>query len=121
MAKSWSPTEWSLFLESQPRPASLEKCAEIDRRFGFGKSTNDEVLVSWLSLAARSGYPPALPRTEEVLGRVGRMKYLKPLYTALASNAATQALARRCFERFKDGYHPVARQMVAGVLNKQGA
>ncbi|MBI5549125.1 MAG: M1 family metallopeptidase [Deltaproteobacteria bacterium] len=121
VAKRWTPTEWSLYLESLPHPSSREACAELDRRFSLGKSGNYEVLVSWLSLAASSGFEPAVPRVEEVLGKVGRMKYLKPLYTALATNSATRENARRCFEKHKDSYHPIAQQVIAGILKKNGA
>jgi len=31
------------------------------------------------------------------------------------------ARARACFERCKDGYHPIARQVVEGMLKKQAA
>ena len=121
LARSWKPTEWTLWLEAMPHPSTKETCAEIDRRFKLGQSGNYEVLVSWLTLAASSGFEPAIPRVEEVLGKVGRMKYLKPLFTALAQGAATRAVARRCFERFKDGYHPIARAALEGVLKKHGA
>jgi leukotriene-A4 hydrolase len=121
MAKGWTPTEWSLWLESLPHPSPREDCAEIDRRFALGKSGNYEVLVSWLTLAGGSGYEPAVPRIEEVLGQVGRMKYLKPLYTALAQNEATRPVARRCYERLKGGYHPIGRQAIEGVLKRYGA
>ncbi len=119
--KAWTATEWSLYLESLPHPSPVESCAELDRRFGLGKSGNFEVLVSWLSLAASSGYPPAIPAVEDVLGRVGRMKYLKPLYLALARQEATRPVARRCFERCQEAYHPIARAGIEGILKKHGA
>jgi len=49
------------------------------------------------------------------------MKYLKPLYTALARAEATRPVARRCFERYKDGYHPIARGGIEGILKKNAA
>ncbi len=115
-AQSWDPTQWQLFLNSVPRPPTVDCCAELDARFGLTPQTNSEVLVAWLSLAASGGYAPAVPRIEEVLGKVGRMKYLRPLYEALAQNPATRARAQACFARFKGGYHPIARQVIEGVL-----
>jgi hypothetical protein len=121
LAKSWKPTEWTLWLEAMPHPSPLEQCAEIDRRFHLGQSGNFEILVSWLVLAAGSGYEPAVDRLTEVVAKVGRMKYLRPLYTALAANPATRARARSCYEKFKDGYHPIGQMAVEGVLKKHGA
>ena len=115
-AKAWSPTEWELYLKNLPHPSPLAVCEELDRRFGLTASRNHEVLVTWLELATLSGHAPALPRVEQVLQQVGRMKYLRPLYRALAKT--DPARARGLFERFRDGYHPIARQVVEGLLKK---
>ncbi|HEU4730758.1 MAG TPA: M1 family metallopeptidase [Kofleriaceae bacterium] len=114
--KAWSATEWQLYLESVPRPAPVEHCRALDERFALSASTNHEVLVAWLVLALRSGYLDVVPRAEQVLAAVGRMKYLRPLYAALASDDRTRAVAHQTFERLRAGYHPIARQVVESVL-----
>jgi leukotriene A-4 hydrolase/aminopeptidase len=116
LARRWIPAEWVLFLEGTPRPVPGGWCEALDRTYQLTRSGNFEVLVTWLQLAVRSGYAPAVARAEEVLGEVGRMKYLKPLYRALAQAEATRPVAQRCFERFRDRYHPIARQVVEGLL-----
>jgi aminopeptidase N len=110
------PAEWQLLCESLPRPAPAELLRALDERFGLGASGNYEVLVAWLVLALESGYAPALPRAEAVLAEVGRMKYLRPLYTVLAKDPATRPLAARTFARLRASYHPIARQVIEGVL-----
>lgn len=117
-AKGWGAMEWQLYLDGVKKPAPRATCEALDRDFKLTASRNYEVLVAWLTLAAASDYEPALPRTEEVLGKVGRMKYLRPLYEALGHNPRTLPVARRCFERFKGGYHPIARQVIEGVLKR---
>jgi aminopeptidase N len=114
LADAWTPTEWTLYLESVPRPATPALCAWLDAR--LADSSNYEVLVAWLVLAVASGHLAVLPRVEGVLGSVGRMKYLRPLYRALAARADTRDAARRIFEGAKAGYHPIARQGIAGLL-----
>jgi hypothetical protein len=121
LAKKWTPTEWSLYLESLPHPAPQALCEQLDQKFQLTRSGNYEVLVSWLALAAESGFQPVVARVEEVLGQVGRMKYLKPLYTALCRVEANKPVARRCFEKYRDGYHPIARGGIEGILKKNGA
>jgi leukotriene-A4 hydrolase len=121
VAQGWTPTEWSLYLESLPRDLAAAKCAELDERFQLTASRNYEVLVSWLALAAEAGYKPVLSRVEAVLGQVGRMKYLKPLYLGLCKRPESRAMARRTFERCKAGYHPIAAQVIEGMLKKEGA
>lgn len=115
-AKAWSVAEWVLYLEAMPRPSSLDVCKELDAGFALTASKNPEVLVSWLVLACESGYAPVLPRVEELLGHIGRMKYLKPLYQALAKRDETKALARELFAKLRGGYHPIAQQVVRRVL-----
>ena len=44
------------------------------------------------------------------------MKYLRPLYTALAGHPATREVATRAYAKNRAAYHPIARSMVEGVL-----
>ena len=113
---AWTATEWQLYLDSVPRPAPRELCRALDERFALSASGNYEVLVAWLVLALRSGYHEVVPRAEQVLASVGRMKYLRPLYAALAADDRTRPIARRAYEASRAGYHPIARQVVEGVL-----
>ena len=114
-AKSgWSAVEWQLFLELWPHPTPLETCAALDGRFKLTGSENYDVLVAWLVLAVSSGHPPALARIDRVLSEVGRMKYLRPLYGALAGHDL--ARAHEAFERCRPGYHPIAVQVIEAML-----
>jgi aminopeptidase N len=115
---AWTPTEWQLYLDLLERPVTLAFCEALEERFHLTASRNCEVLVAWLVVANHAGFQPALPRTEEVLSRVGRMKYLKPLYQALAGRPETRALARRCFDANSAGYHPIARQVIESLLRR---
>ncbi len=114
--KGWGPIEWALYLESVPRPAPSAFCKGLDDAYRLTASTNFDVLVPWLTLALKSGYPAVLPRVEQVVAEVGRMKYLRPLYTALAATPATRETAAKLFAKNGASYHPIARQMVDGVL-----
>jgi len=113
----WSPIEWALYLENVPRPAPEATCRALDEQYRLTASGNYDVLVPWLTLGLKSGYAPVLPRVEEVLGSVGRMKYLRPLYSALAADARTQETAKEIFARVGASYHPIARQMVESILS----
>lgn len=112
----WSPIEWALYIESLPRPAPEATCRTLDDQYQLTASTNHDVLVPWLRLALESGYMAVIPRVEQVLASVGRMKYLRPLYTALAKNAQTRAVAAASFARNRASYHPIAQQMVETIL-----
>jgi len=119
--KPWTATEWQLYLESLPHPSPAALCEALEKAYALTAAKNPEVLVAWLVLACESGFAPALPRAERFLGEVGRMKYLRPLYKALTSRRETRAKAREVFERFRPRYHPIAQQVVAALLKKEGA
>lgn len=61
-----------------------------------------------VGLAAKdqSVYEP----TAELLGQVGRMKFVRPLYRGLV--AVDRALAVKTFEKNRDFYHPICRGLV---------
>ncbi len=119
LAARWTPIEWVLWLDGLPRTLEHSALAALDARFDFTHALNSEVAVSWLKLAVAAGYRPAFGRLETLLGSVGRMKYLRPLYAALAARDDSRALAVDCFTRFRDRYHPIAQQVVAGVLARR--
>jgi len=116
--KDWTPAEWQLYIHSLPPGTSRDVFRQLDERFHLTKSHNAEVLVSWLAASLRAGWPPALGRTEAFLGEVGRMKYLKPLYGALAATSEGKALARSLFNRYAERYHPIAQAAVESILNR---
>jgi len=45
------------------------------------------------------------------------MRYLRPIYTALARR--DPAAARRIYEEARAGYHNIARTVVESILNEQ--
>lgn len=118
VVKDWTPAEWQLFLEWMPADTSHEVFRELDERFHLTRSRNSEVLVAWLVAALKAGWAPAVERTETFLGEVGRMKYLKPLYTVLAATPAYRELARSLFKRYAERYHPIARTGVETILSR---
>ncbi len=115
-AGSWTPTEWQLYLSSLPAPLDAATLQALETRWPHSESTNYEVLVTWLERRVASGDEQAWPRVEEVLAKVGRMKYLKPLYAALSQTDAGKTFARACFAKLRAGYHPIARQVVEALL-----
>ncbi|MEW5854625.1 MAG: M1 family metallopeptidase [Myxococcota bacterium] len=116
--RAFTSNDWQVLLPRLPKKLSVDDVACLDREFNLMTSNNAEILVAYLTHAARNAYAPAYPRIREVLTSVGRMKYLRPLYTALREHPETLKLGKEIFESAKSGYHPVARAVMAGVLEK---
>jgi len=117
-SEAWSPKELLIYLQHLPRELGSEDCAWLDGHFQLTQRGNYEILVEWLVIAAGSDYEPVFPRLREVLLRVGRMKYLRPLYAALGRHERTRTLARDIFEAAAPSYHALSRRVVEGVLEK---
>ncbi len=114
--KGWSTQEWLHFLHALPRRLSAVRMAELDKAFRFTRTGNSEILVVWLEMAVRNGYRPANKRLEEFLTTVGRRKYLKPLYEALARTPQGKKRARAIYAKARPGYHPIAVATIDVIL-----
>lgn len=112
-------TAWTYYLESLPRDAA-KLCVELDQRFHLSRHGNPEIRCAWLLLAIESGADFDRTRLEQFLAANGRMKYLRPLYTALvAASPALKAWAREVFGRVQGGYHPIAQSTMAKLLAEE--
>jgi leukotriene-A4 hydrolase len=117
-AGRWTPAQMVIYLQHLPRELDAASCAWLDATLELDERGNHEILVEWLTIAAGSDYEPAFPRLREVLMRVGRMKYLRPLYTALGRHPRTRALAREVFAAASPRYHNLSRRVASSVLSK---
>jgi leukotriene A-4 hydrolase/aminopeptidase len=120
-AAKWRPDEVLVFLQKLPRDLGLEGCARLDAALKLTGRGNFEILTAWLCLAAANGYEPAFERARGVLARVGRMKYVRPLYQALGKTAAGRAVAREVFSRAAPTYHALTRRAAESVMGQYPA
>ena len=116
--RTWKPNELLIFLQHLPRELDPEALAWLERSFSLTRKGNYEILVEWLTITAGSGYEPVFSRVREVLLEVGRMKYLRPLYTALGRHPHTRALAGEIYAQGKAGYHTLLRRVIESVMEK---
>jgi len=116
---SWHGPQWALYLELLPRAADVELLREIDERFGLSRVPNTEVRWAYLLLALESGYDGVTAQVEAFLKAIGRMKYILPMYKAMARRDQTCLdWAWRIFYGAKSGYHPIAVGQVERILNE---
>ncbi|KAM0941274.1 putative leukotriene-A(4) hydrolase [Dioscorea sansibarensis] len=116
----WNGQEWELYLENLSKPAEASQLAALDGRYRLAESKDWEVKVAFLQLAISSGCKTYFDEVEKALKQVGRMKYLRPLYTALVkgSGDGEKMLAKRIFTEASESYHPIARSVVESILAK---
>lgn len=120
-AAAWKPSELLVYLQRLPRELDAPSCEWLDAELKLSGRGNHEILVEWLTIAAGSDHAPAFARVREVLTRVGRMKYLRPLYAALSRHERTRALAREIYEAARPTYHALSRRTIESVMAKYPA
>ncbi|KAK6929254.1 Peptidase M1, membrane alanine aminopeptidase [Dillenia turbinata] len=117
----WHGQEWELYLENLPKSVEASQIQALDARYRLAESKDYEVKVAFLQLAISSKCRDYYAEVEKTLKEVGRMKYLRPLYTALVQgigNAEEKILAKRVFLEARECYHPIAQGVVESILSK---
>ena len=93
--------------------------AALDSQLGLSAGGNNEVLFAWLELALANRYEPAVPVAEQFLGRVGRRKFVAPLFKVLmAQGTWGEPIAQRIYGKTRSGYHSVTQGTVDELLGK---
>lgn len=117
--KTWSTHEWLQFLRKLSRPLPLEKLSDLDYRFKLSTSSNSEIADEWYRLAIASNYEKAYPQMELFLGKVGRKKFLEPLYMDMIKTEKGREMANSIFEKSKRNYHPLTAAKIDKILKQK--
>lgn len=111
--EGWVSKQSVVFLEKLQSFAdkfSAEDVHQLGTTYGYITTQNIEVLSRFLSLGLMVKAPETYQPSADLLGRIGRMKFVRPMFRLL--NEADRNLAVKTFERNRDFYHPICRQMV---------
>ncbi|GAU12097.1 hypothetical protein TSUD_00630 [Trifolium subterraneum] len=117
----WQGQEWELYLDNLPKSIEASQIAALDARYKLSESKDYEVKVSFLQRAISCGCKAYHSEVEKTLKEVGRMKYLRPLYTALVKDSGNEddkVFAKRLFSEARECYHPIAQGVVEAILAK---
>ncbi|MDZ4772913.1 MAG: M1 family metallopeptidase [Planctomycetota bacterium] len=116
----WVTQQWLHFLEGVAAQLTSDQMARLDGAFHLTGSGNSEVLCVWLRLSVQCSYRPADGALESFLMRVGRRKFLEPLYKELAKSPAGLERARTIYIRARPKYHAVSAGTIDGILDWKG-
>jgi len=112
--RAWSTHEWLRFLGAADlTPARM---AALDAAFRLTGSGNSEIAFAWFEAAIAQRYEPAFPAMERFLTSVGRRKFVRPLFAALAATDWGRPMAERIYRTARSGYHAVTAGSVDAVL-----
>lgn len=117
--KGWTTHEWLHFLRKMPKPLSQQQMTDLDKAYNFTKSGNSEIADLWYVMTVAADYKPAYPAMEQFLSRVGRRKFLEPLYEEMMTTGK-QDMAKTIYQKYRMNYHPLAQHTFDEmVLGKQ--
>lgn len=114
---TYSVQEWLTFLRHLPSNISAERMKVLDESLQFSAWTNAEIQFEWFLKSISSNYTPAYPYLSAFLEKVGRRKFILPLYEALYNNETTKEKALSWFDNYKQNYHAVSSNSIARVLH----
>lgn len=95
-------------------PLSAEQAEKMGEVYDFLGSKNVELKSSYFTIALRSKVTSTYSLVADLLGEVGRMKFVRPLFRSLTK--VDRELALKTYEKNRDFYHPICRAMVAKDL-----
>ncbi|RDC63111.1 M1 family metallopeptidase [Adhaeribacter pallidiroseus] len=112
----WTTHEWLYcfhLIKTNINPSILKV---LDATFHFTESKNAEIAATWFEMGIKADYQPISAALEEFLMKVGRRKFVLPLYRLLAQNSSGKEKAQQIFKKARANYHAVTRQSVEKLL-----
>jgi leukotriene-A4 hydrolase len=118
--KGWTGNQIVVFLEKVQlfkNRLSPEQSQAMGKAYSLVNTRNVELSSRYFGVGLRAKDPSVYQPTTELLGQVGRMKFVRPLYRQL--NEVDRDLALKTFEKNKDFYHPICRGLVEKDLQEK--
>ena len=113
---TWNTHQWLRFFKALDG-VQAEPARALDDAFHFTQSGNSEIFTAWAVLATQAGVQQADldEKMSDFLVRVGRRKFLTPIYKALV-DAGRKDLAQSIYHKARPGYHAVAQETLDKLL-----
>lgn len=110
---SWMANQTVVFLErvqTFDKPLSPQLVEKMGSVYEFEQSKNVEIVSRYLVVGLKAHAEAVYKPTADLLGKVGRMKFVRPMYKGLLD--CDKKLAKATFEKHRDFYHPICRNMI---------
>ena len=113
---NWTSHHWVHFIKALPGKITLAQMTDLDNNFQFSTISNSEIAFVWYKLAIIKNYKDSYPALEKFLTNVGRIKFVAPLYRALAVDEAGKKMAIKIFQKARAGYHPLTISEIDAII-----
>ena len=115
LTRDWTTHEWLHFIRGIDTSWNLEAFTTADGLFDFTNSTNAEIAAAWFEKSIRANYEPAYESLEAFLIKVGRRKFLTPLYRAMIETDK-KSMAKNIYKKARPNYHFVSTNTMDELL-----
>lgn len=112
----WSTHEWIHFIKNLPDTVNSNQMLMLDEAFNLSSSGNSEILAVWFERSIVSNYQPAFPYMRKFLIKVGRRKFLQPIYESLAKREDHKIWAKDVYKYARSNYHYVSFNTIDEIL-----
>ena len=126
--KNWTTHHFLHFLRNLDS-LSFANMQFLDAKFGFSKTENSEIAFDWFQLCIKSRYAVAYLDLANFLKKVGRRKFVLPLYESLIGLCRAKGqnkdnlnkipeweLAFNTYEIARSGYHSVTQNSIDALF-----
>ncbi|KAI7189301.1 Leukotriene A-4, partial [Hortaea werneckii] len=117
--ESFTSNQSVVFLETLQSSQTTLKPGLIDlmgKTYGFAQSKNVELVSRYYVLGLQARDEKVYEPAAELLGRIGRMKFVRPVFRELMK--CDMGLAQKVYDANKETWHPICRDMVRKMLEK---
>jgi leukotriene-A4 hydrolase len=111
----WTTYEWLRFIGKIDISWSITDFEQADKLFDFTNSGNSEIAAAWFEKSIRADYKIVYPQLEAFLVKVGRRKFLTPLYRAMKETGNIET-ARNIYAKARPNYHFVSTNTMDALL-----
>lgn len=97
-------------MQQQEPLLTAERVRLLGKVYDLVSSKNVEIKTAYYLIALKAADTTSYEGVASLLGQVGRMKFVRPLFRGL--NKVDRPLALVTFEKNRDFYHPICKGMV---------
>jgi aminopeptidase N len=114
--ENYTTQEWLAFIRTLPDTLPAETMALIDKNLNFKSCGNSEIMAEWFVLSIQNNYKAAFPPMRKFLIKVGRRKFIEPIFEELVKTPDNKVWAKDLYKTARNNYHFVTRNTVAEIL-----
>lgn len=114
--KNWSSHEWLYFIRLLSNDLTSAQIEDLKKHVDFANSGNSELEAAWFIHVIKHEYKKDYPAIEKFLVKVGRRKFLMPIYSELIKTAEGKKFALEIYKKARPNYHYVSTQSLDALL-----